>query len=219
MRIRFENGSYETTDLVTITPPPNGGLLRFNPSTGFPEQMSVSSDMMGLLQCSDWAAMKSAAGLVDTSSFTWGNLNGKPSFATVATSGSYNDLSNKPTINSRVFTTPTFSGATTANILHATRDTEVSYDFDATVTISLLAGQSVTATLRYADNSGMSTNVVTVSSQVASNSGVLNLTQANTLKLSGVIPAGKYRQVTFSATGSGATAPTTLKAGQEVTLP
>lgn len=30
--------------------------------------------------------------------FTWGNLAGKPSFATVATSGNYNDLSNQPTI-------------------------------------------------------------------------------------------------------------------------
>lgn len=29
---------------------------------------------------------------------SWGNVAGKPSFATVATSGSYNDLSNKPTI-------------------------------------------------------------------------------------------------------------------------
>lgn len=31
-------------------------------------------------------------------SLAWGNITGKPSFATVATSGSYNDLSNKPTI-------------------------------------------------------------------------------------------------------------------------
>jgi hypothetical protein len=30
--------------------------------------------------------------------FTWAALNGKPTFATVATSGSYNDLTNKPTI-------------------------------------------------------------------------------------------------------------------------
>lgn len=31
-------------------------------------------------------------------SYTWGEIASKPSFATVATSGSYNDLSNKPTI-------------------------------------------------------------------------------------------------------------------------
>ena len=35
------------------------------------------------------------AGITD---FTWTNISGKPSFATVATSGNYNDLSNRPTI-------------------------------------------------------------------------------------------------------------------------
>lgn len=34
------------------------------------------------------------------SATSWGNVSGKPSFSTVATSGSYNDLSNKPTIPS-----------------------------------------------------------------------------------------------------------------------
>jgi len=33
-----------------------------------------------------------------THSHAWGDITGKPSFATVATSGSYNDLGNKPTI-------------------------------------------------------------------------------------------------------------------------
>lgn len=117
----------------------------------------------------------------------------------------------------RSFSAPTFSGITTAAQISTTRDAEVMYDIDATVNISLLAGQSVTATLKYADNSGMSTNPVTVSSQTAQNSGVLGLTQTNTLKLSGQIPAGKYRQVTFAGTGS-PTLPTTLKAGQEVLL-
>ena len=38
--------------------------------------------------------------LVDTE-ITWNNVTGKPTFSTVATSGSYNDLSNKPTIPSK----------------------------------------------------------------------------------------------------------------------
>lgn len=113
--------------------------------------------------------------------------------------------------------TPTFSGSTTAAQLSTTRDAMVSYTYNGTVTISLLAGQSITATLRYADNSGMSTNVVTVDIAMTSNSGVLGLTQVNSLKLSGVIPAGKYRQVTFSVAG-GATAPTAIAAGQEVLI-
>lgn len=39
---------------------------------------------------------------------TWGSITGKPTFATVATSGSYNDLTNKPTI-------PSLSGYATQN--------------------------------------------------------------------------------------------------------
>lgn len=39
---------------------------------------------------------------------TWGSITGKPMFATVATSGSYNDLTNKPTI-------PSLSGYATQN--------------------------------------------------------------------------------------------------------
>lgn len=37
-------------------------------------------------------------GYITSSSLTWSNVTGKPSFSTVATSGSYNDLSDKPTI-------------------------------------------------------------------------------------------------------------------------
>lgn len=125
-----------------------------------------------------------------------------------------------PTILSRLFSTPAFSGTggvTVATELSTSRDAQVGYAFDASVTISLLAGQSITATLQYADDSGMGTNLVTVDASETLNSGVLGLTQTNTLKLSGIIPAGKYRKVTFAVTGS-ATAPSTIKAGQEVLL-
>lgn len=46
---------------------------------------------------------------------TWSTITGKPSFATVATSGSYNDLNNKPTIPTSLPTpnSLTFTGATT----------------------------------------------------------------------------------------------------------
>lgn len=46
---------------------------------------------------------------------TWSTITGKPSFATVATSGSYNDLRNKPTIPTSLPTpnSLTFTGATT----------------------------------------------------------------------------------------------------------
>ena len=44
------------------------------------------------------------------SSVPWTGVTGKPTFATVATSGSYNDLSNKPTIPSAGTTTPKVAG-------------------------------------------------------------------------------------------------------------
>lgn len=115
----------------------------------------------------------------------------------------------------RSFSTPTFSSSTTVTRLSTTRDASVQYSYNATVAISLLSGQSITATLKYADNSGMSTNLVTCDSQNTSNSGVLGLSQTNTLKVSCIIPANKYRQVTF-ATSGGATAPAALATGQEV---
>jgi len=113
--------------------------------------------------------------------------------------------------------TPTFSSATTATILSSTQDALVSYSFDVTVSISILSGQSITATLNYADDSNMSTNPVTVDSMMISNSGVVGLDQTISLKLSGIVPRGKYRKVTFAVTGS-ATAPSSIKAGQEVLL-
>lgn len=115
---------------------------------------------------------------------------------------------------SPVYSTPTFSSSTTATKLSVTRESLVAYDYDAALTISLLTGQSVTALLKYADDSGMSTNVVLVSSQQTNISGVLGLSNTQTLKVSGGIPANKFRQVTFTVTGS-ATAPTAIKAGQE----
>lgn len=115
------------------------------------------------------------------------------------------------------FITPTFSSVTTATQLSATRNASVSYSFSGTITISVLGGQSITANLKYADNVGMSTNVVTLDTSITSNSGVLGLSQTNSLKLNGIIPAGKYRQVTFSVTGS-ATAPSSIASSQEVLL-
>ena len=48
-----------------------------------------------------------------TDHYAWGDITGKPSFATVATSGSYNDLSNKPSI-------PSVSGSVSGSTLTIT---------------------------------------------------------------------------------------------------
>lgn len=125
------------------------------------------------------------------------------------------DPGNPPQLPNRIFSTPTFNGSTTAAQLSTTRDAQVTYTYNATVAITILAGQSVTAILKYADNVAMTTNPVTVCTSITQNSGVLGLTQVNSLTVAGMIPAGKYRQVTFAVTGSAAT-PNSLASGQEV---
>jgi len=80
----------------------------------------------------------------------------------------------------------------------------------------VLGNASLTATLQYADNSGMSTNLVTVCSGRNSIAGVLSLTNINTVMLSGVIPAGKYRRIVTAVTGTGTP---TAQPGQQIELP
>lgn len=114
------------------------------------------------------------------------------------------------------FSTPTFSSATTATRLSTTRSASVIYTFPTSMT-TLITSQSLTATLQYADDVGMSTNLVTVNSDVQGCSGILSLTLSGRLQVQGIIPAGKYRRVVLSQSG-GATVPTTLSSGQEVLL-
>lgn len=144
-------------------------------------------------------------------------IKNKPALATVATSGSYNDLSNKPTIPGALsFSTPTFSSATTSTQLSATRAAQVIYTFPTSMT-SLITSQTLTSSLQIADDSAFTTNVATINSDVQGCSGLLSLTLVGRLQVQGTIPAGKYRRVVLGQTG-GATVPTTLSTGQEVLL-
>lgn len=100
------------------------------------------------------------------------------------------------------------------------RDSIVNYTVDIAATLSLTTGQAGTVSLKYADDSGMTTNVVTVQSSVNGNAGTLaiglGLTQTATAALGGVIPAGKYvKLVTTNTVGT----PTfTMRAAQEVLI-
>ena len=53
---------------------------------------------VGNVDLSNYYTKTQVDDLIDDVNPTWSNISGKPTFATVATSGSYNDLSNKPTI-------------------------------------------------------------------------------------------------------------------------
>ena len=112
------------------------------------------------------------------------------------------------------YATPTFASSTSATQLSTTREAWVQYAYLGTANISLLAGQAINVFLEYADNAGMTTNLVLVDYDNIGNSGVLGLTTSNGLKVNGFIPAGKYRRVRFTSTGS-PTLPSTIQAGQE----
>lgn len=55
---------------------------------------------VGNVDLSNYYTKTQVDDLIDDVDPSWSNISGKPTFATVATSGSYNDLSNKPTIPS-----------------------------------------------------------------------------------------------------------------------
>ena len=145
------------------------------------------------------------------------------SLATVARTGSYTDLTNKPTIPT--FGTTTYANPTrslnTAFQISTSSAELVSYTVDVGTSLSLSGGTTGTVVLEYADNAGMTTNVKTVQSTVNAQTGTLTiglgLNQTTTASLSGVIPAGKYVELlTANTVGT----PTfTFRAAQEVGLP
>ncbi len=137
-------------------------------------------------------------------------------------SGAMDFIKNKPTIPtvpSRSFANPTRS-LNTAFQISSTRDAMVSYGVDIAATLTLTGGATGTLFLEYADNSGFTTNVVTVNNTANGNTGTLtvglSLTQTATATVCGVIPASKYvRLRTANTTGT----PTfTWRSGQEVLL-
>lgn len=132
-----------------------------------------------------------------------------------ATSSAIDYIKNKPSTTAS-YSSPAFSSITTATRLSTTRDAYVNYVFPTSMT-SLLTSQSLTATLQYADDSGMSTNLITANVDVNGCSGILSLTLAGRLQVSGRIPPNKYRRVVLAQTG-GATVPTTISSSQEVLI-
>lgn len=108
----------------------------------------------------------------------------------------------------------------TAFQISTSRHAVVSYSVDIATTLSLSGGQTGTVFLEYADNSGMSTNLVEVCRSVNGNTGTLtiglNITQNCTGQVSGVIPAGKYVRIrTVNTTGTPAF---NYRSGQEALL-
>lgn len=130
---------------------------------------------------------------------TWGSITGKPTFATVATSGSYNDLTNKPTI-------PSLSGYATQNwvtsqgyltsIPAATSSTyggiQIGYTTSGRNYAVQLSNGKAYVYVPWTDNLPTATSSVLGGVKIGSNitvsSGTISLTSANVTSALGFTP-------------------------------
>lgn len=136
----------------------NKKLIHFNKKTTFNSQKLSANDANTQYQIGGVGAVQTGApdinyqsivyikdskeiwthGQFYATAVTWSTITGKPSFATVATSGNYNDLSNKPTIPTKLPTPNvlTFTGAVTGT-----------WDGSAAKTVNIPSGSSYTLPL------------------------------------------------------------------------
>ena len=101
------------------------------------------------------------------SAVTWTTLTGKPTFATVATSGSYTDLTNKPTIPS-AYTLPV---ATAAVLGGVKQGSNVTIAADGTISVAApvtsLAWSAITSTPTTLAGYGITNGVLTTDSRLS----------------------------------------------------
>jgi len=237
-----QRNSTDTGTLPRLLTAPSGGqigILIYDQPNLLPGYMTVGTGLTisgGVLSStvsaqvnSDWNASSGIAQILNKPTIPAAQVNSdwnassgvaqvlnKPSLAMVATTGSYTDLTNKPT---RSFANPTRSLNTCFQV-SSTRDALVSYSVDIATSLSLTAGQQGTVYLRTYTNASCTTGVQEVTRFVNGQTGTLTiglaLTQNVTGTLSGVIPAGAYVQiVTENNTG---TPVFTYRVAQEVLL-
>lgn len=112
------------------------------PSTFTPSSHTHPLSGISDLQASWDALLKAAPSAYVTRWPSWGEVTSKPSFATVATSGSYNDLSNRPSIPS----------AETAATIMSKINSQSEITFSKHVVCSAGAGTSSTSDIRFKNN-------------------------------------------------------------------
>lgn len=102
----------------------------------------IASGPKGNASTSSWVRKELATLDAIPTTMAWGSITGKPSFATVATSGSYNDLSNRPSIPS----------AETAATIMSKINSQSEITFSKHVVCSAGAGTSSTSDIRFKNN-------------------------------------------------------------------
>lgn len=102
----------------------------------------IASGPKGNESTSSWVRKELATVDAIPTTMAWGSITGKPSFATVATSGSYNDLSNRPSIPS----------AETAATIMSKINSQSEITFSKHVVCSAGAGLQSTSDIRFKSN-------------------------------------------------------------------
>lgn len=102
----------------------------------------IASGPKGNASTSSWVRKELATVDAIPTTMAWGSITGKPSFATVATSGSYNDLSNRPSIPS----------AETAATIMSKINSQSEITFSKHVVCSAGAGTQSTSDIRFKSN-------------------------------------------------------------------
>ena len=125
-----------------VTRWPSWSEVTSKPSTFTPSSHTHPLSDISDLQASWDALLKAAPSAYVTRWPSWSEVTSKPSFATVATSGSYNDLSNKPSIPS----------AETAATIMSKINSQSEITFTKHVVCSAGAGTSSTSDIRFKSN-------------------------------------------------------------------
>ena len=127
---------------ATATRWPSWSEVTSKPSTFTPSSHTHPLSNISDLQASWDALLKAAPSAYVTRWPSWSEVTSKPSFATVATSGSYNDLSNKPSIPS----------AETAATIMSKINSQSEITFTKHVVCSAGAGLQSTSDIRFKSN-------------------------------------------------------------------
>jgi len=182
-----QRNSTDTGNIQRIPPHPtaNWGLLAYDPST------------LGL----SWLTLSSSftinSGILDVvaPSVAWTSITGKPSFATVATSGDYNDLINKPSAATFNFGLPAAKTVAVSTDLQAADPSKaaiITPSFACQNATTVVASSACTLQVRVSSSAvtcSTGTVLYTVSQTVQL--GVL-LTQAQTVPAPIHLPIGAH---------------------------
>lgn len=197
---------YGITDGVTASTYTTGLSTKFNNPTGSNLQYIRGDGSLATfpaLSSGTVTSVVAGTGLSGGTIITSGTI----SMPNTGTAGTYvavtTDAQGRVTAGrTRSFTYPTRT-LNTAYQVSTTQDAFVNYSVDISVTSLLLGGSSGRVYLEYADNSGMTANLVVVNESGNSVAGVLNITNIGPGNVTGWIPANKYVRIrTASSAGS-----------------